>query len=497
MYKNIILLLLCFINSDLLEAQILPKEGSKLNYRLIGFSFPVEQKAKGYSLEIAKGNYYSEDSFKKNIIKKLACNERRIIAEVPAFGMPYSWRVVYAGSNHSIKKSEFHHFSTATSFRVEADSMRLKVLTPNEKYKDDYIFLDNDRVLYDMAGKPIWFMPDINGITNISRDMRLSPQGTITFLVKDSAYEINYNGDILWRAPNNGKVSGDSEERYHHEFTRLASGHYMILGDEGILWNKKLPPGKDGNWGSAAVKANPQFAHFGTIIEYDEKGNVVWSWKSSNYFKSSDIDYYNGGDVHGDEVIPVHENAFYFDEKNNIIYVGFKNISRILKVKYPEGIVLNTYGEIYEPDTPVKGNGLFCGQHSIGRAYNGCLYLFNNNLCNPGNAATVIMMKEPTAQGEKLKKIWEYVCPVEAGSPAIFTTGGNVTELNDHSLFVCMGATLSKILIVNMDKKITWSALPETWSYVEKKWKMVSQYRANIFEGKKNIEKLVWSAENY
>ena len=40
----------------------------------------------------------------------------------------------------------------------------------------------------------------------------------------------------------------------------------------------------------------------------------------------------------------VHENAFFFDEKNKVIYISFKYISTIIKLKYPEGIVLNTYG---------------------------------------------------------------------------------------------------------------------------------------------------------
>ncbi len=39
--------------------------------------------------------------------------------------------------------------------------------------------------------------------------------------------------------------------------------------------------------------------------------------------------------------------------------------------------------------------------------------------------------------------------------------GGNVIELPDGSLFSCMGGSYSKVFIVNMNKEILWSALPE------------------------------------
>ena len=59
-------------------AQVLPKEGSKLHYRLIGFSFP-EVKNNSYTLQIAEGNYNTEDSFKKNIIVSLNSKKNKIV----------------------------------------------------------------------------------------------------------------------------------------------------------------------------------------------------------------------------------------------------------------------------------------------------------------------------------------------------------------------------------------------------------------------------------
>ena len=61
---SIAMLLLLSIPTKII-AQIFPKEGSKLHYRLVGFSFPAASQSGKYTLEIANGNYNSEDSFKE------------------------------------------------------------------------------------------------------------------------------------------------------------------------------------------------------------------------------------------------------------------------------------------------------------------------------------------------------------------------------------------------------------------------------------------------
>ena len=66
-----ILLLLPFA----LFAQVTPKDGSALNYRIIGFSFPAKEPAAGYEVEIAQGNYTTDAAFKKNITITATTND--------------------------------------------------------------------------------------------------------------------------------------------------------------------------------------------------------------------------------------------------------------------------------------------------------------------------------------------------------------------------------------------------------------------------------------
>jgi len=509
-HKFHIVLLCLFLVPKPLWSQILPPDGSNLNYRLIGFRFPSVPLAKNYKLEIASGNFISADSFKKNVIKTIPCKKSSVIAEVPSFGNQYTWRFSYSVNNDTIYSS-LHHFCTVSSAEVDTNSTRFRIVKHALKYKGDYVFLDGNRALYDMNGKPVWYLPDIYGSMNkgdLLSDLKFSSHNTITFIFEYQAYEINYDGKVLWKGPNNGKVSGDSVEFYHHEFTHLNNGHYMVLGSE---FNWKFPLGDnslhlDPDNDIQQNEANRK-VEFGTIIEYDKKGNVVWSWKSSNYFLAEDTNYIKPPQRHFtandfDFIHPnirllqhdVHENAFFFDEKTKVVYLSFKNVSRIIKLKYPEGVVLNTYGPIQKPGSSETGINLFCHQHSCRISKDGYLYLFNNNLCDT-SGAKITMLQEPVSAKTTLKKIWEYQCTVEDNYKKRFTSGGNVIELSDRSLFVNMGSDYSKVFIVNRDKKVLWSAIPEKWNPAEKNWTIIHQYRASIIS-KSDLENLIWNSES-
>ena len=501
-----VLLLLFFIAQPQLHAQVTPKEGSVLNYRRIGFAFPAMDNVIKYRIELAAGTYTDGAAFKKNIFRSADATTNVAIADVPQFKTDYTWRVVYTRKKGAGSASALYHFSTGYVTAIDSAFVRLRILKPADAYKDDLVFADGSNVLYDMKGNPMWYLPvpANNPRQNTQvRDLKLTPQGTITYLIDQHAYEINYNGDTLWKGPDNGAVSGEDSERYHHELTRLTNGHYMVLGTERVLWNRNETRADTSNIMNPGKKTP-----FGTIIEYNGQGNVVWSWRSSPYFMSSDVvNYHPDGAAQG---IDVHENAFYFDEENKVIYISFRNISRILKIKYPEGNVLASYGEVFNPDMHITGNGLFCEQHGIRRTKGGQLLLYNNNSCHDDKTMpTVLVMQEPDTKNGQLSKTWEYTCDADGVSinqamaktfenrqslvrqratpnplkaPQLkVSIGGNVTELPGHELFVCMNTQYSKMFIVNRDKQIVWSAVTEKRDPIQAKWfASQDQYRAYI-----------------
>jgi len=508
-YKGLITLLLLLVAPYCSIAQLTPAEGRALSYRIIGFSFPNPKNTDRYTLEIAAGNYNNEDFFQKNIIITQSSRKNKIIAEVPSFGTPYTWRVTYTDDHASVTKSELHHFTTVMLPEVNKDSARLRILTPAIKNKDLYVFVDASKTLYTMDGTPVWCIQPVEGIPTrvlMPRDLKCSGLGTITFMWNEQAYEINYDGDVLWKEPGSGpkskKITQKITSLHHHEFTRLSNGHYMTLGMELVNWEVQgtIDTSKVRFKQRLTVDSNgklQQKVFCGKIIEFDRDHNIVWSWSAADYFKKSDM-YYRRLPNGLFRIGNTHENAFYFDEKAKVIYISFRNIHRVIKVQYPSGKVLNTYGELYIPGNQEMKNDLFCGQHNVRRSQDGYLYLFNNNGCNRlcGQLPTIIMLQEPATSKGQLKKVWEYECTLDSmteqeQAKLRFETGGSVFELPDRSILCCMAGNYSKVFIVNRDKKITWSALPEQWSLTEKKWKALPGYRASIIT-RQELESLIW-----
>jgi hypothetical protein len=487
-------------------AQVCPKEGSRLNYRLIGFSFPSIVGATNGCIEVAVGNYNNLDSFSRHITRTFFTgNKSKVIGEVSAFGKTYTWRFVFTLNGTKNRSSGLHHFSTASIPSVDTQVARLRIIKDATAFKDAYVLLDGSRVLYDMRGKPVWYLALKNDSLDESclvRDLKITADGTVTFLSDEKkgtkAREINYEGEVLWHGPDNGSVSGDSAEHYHHEFTKLPNGHYMVMGNQYIP--AKIPQRDDQRLtvyydGKRNMNDTDNFSvPFGTLIEYDKDGKVVWQWRSAEYFKSSDIQFRNIRNAMFDP----HDNAFFFDEKDNKIYISFRNLNRVIKINYPGGTVVNEYGDRYFSDHTEK-IGLFYGQHSCRVTEGGDIYLFNNKVCDT-TLPTIVVMKQPLPGKNNLEKKWEYQCTAAGvnsnqGTHNKVSSFGNVLKLPDGSFFVSMGSECSKVFIVNHRKETLWSAILEKRNNQENKWDMILQYRASIVT-RKELERLIWRSSD-
>jgi arylsulfotransferase ASST len=490
-----------FASAFRVSSQVFPEESRCLNYRIVGFSFPAHNHASAHILEIAAGYYNTEDSFRRNIVVTAKGTGNRDITEVPAFGKNYTWRVRYSGTGGSGKEG-LHHFSTIWNERVDTSKTHLKILQPAEKWQDAYVIVEGGGIIYDMQGNPVWCMSDSLGLAGSAVGIKYTNNATLTFLTTSGGHEIDYNSDVVWHTPHRDSVAGSpGPDHYHHDLTRLRNGHYMVLGTEYMFYRRDiknssvyLSPTADKN-SHGLLTSGPGSKNriqFGVIMEFDEKGNLVWSWKTSDYLLASDLkDMVRGG--HSLK-FDAHDNAFFFDEENKVIYIGFRNLSRIVKLSYPDGRVLSTYGAVSQNGQIKQANGLFCGQHSIGLSMEHYLCVFNNNTCHDSAPPVIVMMQEPLTPGDTLKKVWEFVCPVDGHLPCQFPTGGSAMELPDSCLFICMGSEYGRNLLVNRDKKILWSGLPQVYREDLQKWvEPPKTYRSCIIS-RKELEKMIWYA---
>lgn len=453
-----------------------------------------------YRLQVAKGNYTDEQQFGKHIIIDTLLADNRSTTELPSFGTQYTWRISYLNGKKKISgKTPLYHFATDTAEAIDTGLYRLRVINNTLGNSPMMLATDFKAVIYNLQGKPLWYLPKLTRLTNNPvqiRDFKPTKQGTFTLLYGFNAVEVDYDGNIVWQAPNDGKISGDSTEFYHHEFVRLANGHYMVCGDE-IWWakpdslhygSKKMPTDIEAQ---ARKGQNYRRYVFGTLIEYDTAGNIVWYWKSKEHFLSEEsIPFANKPLYTGF----THLNSFYVNEKDSTIYLSFRDINRVVKIKYPTGEWLNSYGDKYANDTIPTSCEYFCGQHCVRTNDKGELFLFDNHSKPGGNTrleSFIRIFSEPQTTDKKanLTPLWSVSCNIDSNADGGATTGGGVYELADGALLCTVGAA-GRLLIVNRDKKLLWNAVSEQVS--GKAWHNTAEYRVYPIENKAVLEKFIF-----
>lgn len=481
MYKALGAVVPIILLSMMLQAQVVPADLSVLNYRIVGLSIPQNANASSYQFQIAKGNVSNEQLFAKSVFVKHKTSLPTDVVEVPQWGAKYTWRVLcYDKGGKEISNTGLHHFETGILPYVDSTKNGLMIIKQATDHKDILVLVDRTLVMYDMKGKPVWYMPDMPEIKkrDISiRDFKATADGTFTFLAQEEALEVDYNGKIVWKAPNDGKVSGKNTEGYHHEFTKLGNGHYMVGGSE--IVKKRIP----GFWEDYFAKDDKSvskgadgyyYKEFtcGTLIEYDAPGNVVWSWRAVDHFIDDDFFWKKDKLTKPYECNP-YLNGFDFDDVNKVIYISYKNISRVMKISYPAGEVLNNYG--------AKGNStehsnVFYGQHScrVNKRTNE-LYIYNNNHSDflpVSNAqldadgyllSHIVRYKQPPGNNNNLIKNWDMGLRLDddKNTQQISVRGGSISILEDDCVLVNTG-TLNLIFIADKNKQKVWEAVPYT-----------------------------------
>lgn len=489
------------------SSQYFPDENDSITYLICGFSAPVIPNTLNYGFEIAAGRFTNVDSFKKHLILSRESPVNRTILDLPSMQQQYTWRVAYSSGKSETIFDSLRHFYVMPDDRKYQDSVRLRPMTSSSLTKDYYILMDNFRGIFDLTGKKVWGLPvniEYGKADNTPRDLKITPHHSITFLMGESVFEIDYHGKILW------SEKGDGTFRFHHEFTRLKNGHYLGFGNEIVheylptpnnplkeLW---IVPESQQPLDTLSTRAGFRFykkEQMSTVVEFDNAHHIVRSLHISDYLSETAL-YYNNGKDDLPKTI-THENSLYLDEDRGELYVGVRDLSLILKIKYPEGYLQDVYGPEFTPGArQIKGKGDFCNQHSCRTLSDGNLILFNNNSCNWPQQPSVVIFHQPTTKSDSLVKIWEYKCTFDKLPDSTIRelklfSGGSVQELEKGALFVDMGGQYSKIFIINRNKDILWSALPEKWREDLHTWIPWQQYRCNIIT-RDELEQLIWAS---
>jgi hypothetical protein len=178
-----------------------------------------------------------------------------------------------------------------------------------------------------------------------------------------------------------------------------------------------------------------------------------------------------------------HCNGFYFDEKNNIIYVAVRDLSRIIKVDRSTGDILANYGEKFPSGEAKYANGFFKYMHSPKLLPGGDILVFNNNMSGDKSpkktVASVVIFTQPKSKNDTCHKKWEFKCDFDKLYNSFSYGSGNVDYFDNQDILVNMGDPVSRIFEVTPDKKVIWDCYPEMYTTFYSTWVPAFNYRVS------------------
>ncbi len=456
----LVVFLCCFFS----VAAVQPADKAVLNYTQVMFEFDEQEGADKYILYVKSTNGIIHIS---NEVYSLASLVKKFLA----FGESYTWYYTAFRNKKMIFKSNIFSFSIATDFLVDDSKFRYDILSKKPgSYQDNLIFIDYLGVAVDRNGWPVWYMPyDSSRYFKAPqyRNMQMTPAGSFTFLKADQCYEKDRLGNILWGSPNDGVVSGDATEQYHHDFEKRLDGSYIACSYQ----YENMPCFFD-----TTVTCR---IRYNTVIQYNA-GKVVWQWNEKDHISKEALFRLSGPGV--TDIAGTHMNGFSFDDKNNKAVFSFRNNNTLLWVNRQTGKVLYRLAG----DDTGKSDIQFAGQHSPVLLSNGDLLVYNNN-----NGATVknssgtvpqfpkiLLLGAPVGNKPPQKK-WEYECKMNEHPEGWAGKEGFAGMLPNGNVLVCIGGG-NKIFEVTRSKKIIWEMNCTMYSNEKKSWLPFSNYRSHF-----------------
>ncbi len=436
------------------QAQISPAPHAKLNHTQIMFEYAAVAGANQYLIQLIEDTVGS--SFQHPLLQQKDSSTATLISGLH-FGKKYLWR--YKG-NISHKWQGPFGFEIAGDLVSAKNKFKIKIQQSDTLAKG-LIVLDYARCIINRSGEPVLYLKPESEIDEEPRDFRLNKTGTITYMLSSKIAECDLNSNTLWQK---NSASDEAQEAFHHYFKRLPNGHFMTLSsknswlkipavylDSVIESQYIIEQREDGKYASV---------EFGTILEYNKAGEIVWSWNAESYFKADDlfaprstrhaITYEHGA----------HLNAASLDMNNEFVYAGFRNISRVIKINKKTGEVVSSWGDKMPGGEAKEGDGFFYLQHDANILNDSNIAVYNNDdFAAKDKPSSVVVFTQPIV-GQPSVISWKYDCVFDHNQSDKSYKFGNVDELPNTNFLVCMG-TNGRVFEVTRNKQIVWNCTLE------------------------------------
>lgn len=446
-------------------SQYLPKDGAKLSYNQIYFNYPPNPQAVSYKLFLSIDSTQNKEDFDTYLIKAQEAKTTKTKIEGIAFGKKYKWYVEETLKNKKTVKSGIHYFSLYSCPYTDTTKYKFKqYYSELTEVEDGLIWLDHVHCAINRKLEVVWFLAPVNDDFKEDkqiRDFRVYKDGTISFISDGEAYHITKDLDIVWKAPNNGKVSTEKKENYHHSFEKMANGNYMVMGNQYIELEK-----------TDTKDTAQRRVEFSTLIEYNPKKEIVWSWRLIDHFP---LDLLANPET--DYIYNTHCNSLSISNDGKKILLGFRDISRIIEIDKKTGKILKSVGKkLNKSDTLVYETELFRFPHDAKYIGNDVISVLNNNDIKNKKISSLVFFKLPGKDHKEVSPLWEFKFDFDSHTNGKSSKLGNYVVLPDKHLLINEGS-VNRIVEIDPAKKIPLWDLMITKNYGNSGWSDFAVYR--------------------
>jgi hypothetical protein len=485
---KIILFFILNLFGTKIAAQILPVPNSTIHYTDVYFEEMWVNGATVYELNLI------------NLADTLLIQTQK--SPYPAFwmhhlkwGQTYQWYIKTSDKNGDvIKLSKKYYFSIININLKIFDSLKVEVKKDLvDSHNHGFIGIDYTKSFINRAGIPVWTLPDIKGFVSrntLIRDLKVTKEHTITLLTDTFPIEINYAGQVLWHAPFPLLINADTI-RYHHDFKKINKDSYYVLG------NKRVYRKLIGSFTETQLKnelgikkINQSYYRLTDIpllLQFNAKAELIWYWDASSYLSDEDLNKEQG--PNNVPLLSSHLNAFSVNENGDKIYLGFRDLNRIIKLNKRKKKIELTFGQASPSGEPVIAADAFAAQHDANITNRGSIYLLNNGLPSSNSASSILEINENYKPNEN-SILWDFSLKFDDLSNGKSLKGGNVSELPNGNLLVCAGF-LNRVFEMTKEKKIVWDAFIFSKRKSDAKWSDFPQYRSSWTDTMKQFQVLL------
>lgn len=272
-------------------------------------------------------------------------------------------------------------------------------------------------MLVDMQGRVVHSWPKVRAVGR----QRLDEEGRLTVIGLDSLLkEYDWDGNLMW-----AYALPREEDLPHHDFARLANGHYLVLAQE--------------------VETRSDYLH-----EVDRRGRVVWEWWARDHLDEHfpDRDRRYPDPTHINSIVELGENQWFNGGDDRFrpgnILVSARNLNAIFIIEKSSGNIVWTHSEglDFQHEALMVPNGV------LGSG----LIVFFNNGYHDLNAYRRSEIRVIHPMDGRL--IWAY------SSPTFYTTVAGVAQILPNGNLLITSSEGGRVFEVTPDRQIVWQWVP-------------------------------------